>query len=194
MDSQKSITKFPMDNLIAPELEQSVCIRCGFCCDGTLFQHAHLNEGERGALPVEIEKASFSEGGRGYFRLPCRYFSGKCTIYDRQRAYVCGSYRCQLLKDLSDGMVTSEVAHETVLRAHEIRRGIISDFRRLTRSNKRLYFRQVLTELGKLQKSSAVNQLTGEFMNILIARCNIFEALLIRHFRSADDFEKLIMK
>ena len=30
--------------------------------------------------------------------------------------------------------------------------------------------------------------------DLLQARCNIFEALLIRHFRSTDDFDKLIMK
>lgn len=182
------------DRPVAPEQEQRICVRCGFCCDGTLFQHAHLNDGERGALPEEIEKAAFSEGGRDYFRLPCRYFSGKCTIYGHQRAYVCGSYRCQLLKDLSDGRVTSDEARDTVLRAHEIRRQIIRDFRRITRSKKRLYFRQVLTEMGRLHKSPGVNKLTEEPADVLIARCNIFEALLIRHFRSADDFEKLVMK
>ena len=25
-------------------------------------------------------------------------------------------------------------------------------------------------------------------------RCNIFEALLIRHFRSSEDFEKMVMR
>ncbi|MBE0674536.1 MAG: hypothetical protein IH591_07745, partial [Bacteroidales bacterium] len=86
----------------APAEEQAICVVCGFCCDGTLFVNAGLNQGERGSgLPEKIEQASFSEGGRDYFRLPCNYFSGKCSIYDRNRADVCSSFRCQLLKDLA---------------------------------------------------------------------------------------------
>ncbi len=34
----------------------------------------------------------------------------------------------------------------------------------------------------------------GEDQEPLIVRCNIFEALLIRHFLSEEDFNKLVMK
>ncbi len=56
------------------------------------------------------------------------------------------------------------------------------------------HFRQVLISLGKyLKPEGNGEQLTGE-QELLIARCNIFEALLIRHFRSEEDFEKMVMK
>ncbi|HOT16762.1 MAG TPA: hypothetical protein PLB07_03825 [Bacteroidales bacterium] len=178
----------------APVREQSVCVRCGFCCDGTLFMHAHLNDGERGNLPEKIEKAAFTEDEKDFFRLPCRYFSGKCTIYDCKRADVCSSYRCQLLKDLSDGKISIDAAHETVRQASIMRESIFKDFRRVTGSRRKMFFRQMLIELGRLQKTTSPDRSLGSDLDMLIARCNIFEALLIKHFRSEDDFEKMVMK
>lgn len=194
MNSHSVIIKSTMFKSVAPEQEQLVCVGCGFCCDGTMFLHAHLNEGERGNLPEKIEKAAFSEGGRDYFRQPCRYFNGRCSIYDRQRADVCGSYRCQLLKDLSGGIVTASDACDTVKRARDIRRQLLHDFHRLSGNRKRIHFRQLLIELGKMQKKSVSDSRMSAELDMLIARCNIFEALLIKHFRSADDFEKMVMK
>ena len=178
----------------APESEQSVCVSCGFCCDGTLFLHAHLNEGERGNLPEKIEEAAFTEDQKDFFHLPCQYFSGKCTIYDRKRADVCGSYRCQLLKDLSEAKISIDEARETVRQALLMRENIIEDFHRVTGSGKKLFFRRILAELGRLQKASLPNKILSTNLEMLTARCNIFEALLIKHFRSADDFEKMTMK
>lgn len=183
-----------MDTKMAPLVEQSVCVRCGFCCDGTLFLHAHLNEGERGSLPEKIENATFTEGGKDYFRLPCGYFAGKCGIYDRQRADVCGSYRCQLLKDLSEGKITAPEAFDTIMRAMIMRAGLLDEFHRLAGRDSGAYFRQVLTEMGKLQNVAAADDYASADFEVLIARCNIFEALLIKHFRSADDFDRMVMK
>ena len=194
MNSHPVIMKHQTDIPVAPEQEQLVCVRCGFCCDGTLFMHAHLNEGERGNIPEKIEKASFTEAGKDYFRLPCQYFSGKCTIYDRKRAYVCGSYRCQLLKDMEEGKISIDEAYKTVRQALLIRKSIVSDFRRVTGTRKKMFFRQMLIELGKLQKTIFPDQSNSADLEILIARCNIYEALLIRHFRSVDEFGKMVMK
>ena len=194
MNSLSVIMNQQTDRPIAPEQEQMVCVRCGFCCDGTLFQHAHLNDGERGFLPEKIEMATFSESGKDYFRLPCRYFKGKCSIYDLKRADVCGSYRCQLLKDLSGGIVTASDAYDTVERAMDMRAQLLHEFRRLTGNRKRIHFRQLLSELGGMQKQPLTESQPGAELEILNARCNIFEAQLIKHFRSADDFERMVMK
>lgn len=177
-----------------PVEEQSICIRCGFCCDGTLFFHAHLNPGERGHLPEKIEKNSFSKEGKDYFKLPCQYFSGKCTIYDRERAYVCGSYRCQLLKDFADGKIIVPDALEVVRDAMSMRKDILEEYRRISGEDTGINFRQLLLNLGKIQKAASEEKFLSRDYEMLLARCNIFEALLIKHFRSAEDFEKMIMK
>ncbi len=43
--------------LKGPPKEQDLCVNCGFCCDGTIFMHAVLIQGEKGNLPEKIQTA-----------------------------------------------------------------------------------------------------------------------------------------
>ena len=178
----------------APIQEQEICVGCGFCCDGTLFVHAVLNPGEKGNLPERIEENVFSEGEKDYFRLPCRYFYGRCTIYDMKRADVCGAYRCQLLKDLPVGKISFDQAMEMVGKARKVRRELLEQYGKLSGSDRNIPFMEVIKELGKNPRQDGRNASAGMEYELLLARCNIFEALLIKHFRSVDDFEKLVMR
>ncbi|MBE0675295.1 MAG: hypothetical protein IH591_11585 [Bacteroidales bacterium] len=99
-----------------------------------------------------------------------------------------------MLKDLAEGKISAEEAHETVRKAFAMRKTLMQNFRKVTVNRRNLFFRQLLIELGKIQKSTLESQPPGDDLDMLIARCNIFEALLIRHFRSADDFGKMVMK
>jgi hypothetical protein len=171
--------------------EQSICVTCGFCCDGTLFLHAHLNAGERGCLPRKIEENSISEEGKDFFRLPCHYFSDRCTIYDSKRADVCSSYRCQLLKDFEDDKIRLADALMIVQEAREIRAELFEKFKLITGNKDGIYFRQILRELGRIQERCPADDPLKMEYDILQVRCNIFEALLIKHIRSAGDFEKM---
>jgi len=177
----------------APAREQRICTGCGMCCDGTLFRHTGLIPGERGNLPVLIEEVSFSENGREYFRQPCPYFAGNCTIYKLNRPRTCSSYRCQLLKDVADGKVTAREASEVVERAKQVREELMDHFIGLTGNKRRITFRQVLEELGRINDSSGEECPEPVDIEILTARCNILEALLVKHFRSSTDFDNLIM-
>lgn len=151
--------------------------------------HAHLNPGERGVgqLPEKIEEASFSEDGKDYFRLPCHYFSGKCSIYSSKRADVCASYRCQLLRDHAEGKISTNSAMKIIGEARKIRDQLLVEYHRLTEVGNDVFFRQVLTTMAGYKEKE-------KDFEMLQSMCNIFEALLIKHFRSAEDFEKMIMK
>lgn len=186
--------------ITAPEEEQAICVRCGFCCDGTLFLQAHLNKGERGHLPEGIERDSFAgDDGKEFFRLPCRYFDVMCMIYDRQRADVCSSFRCQLLRDCADAKISPDDALKTVQEARILRDAIVKEYLDLTGKARDVCFRQILIDLGRLMKRGDMGRnFDGKMhpdapIEMLLVRCNIFEALLIRHFRSTEDFEKMIM-
>lgn len=178
----------------APAEEQAVCIRCGLCCDGTLFAYAVLNAGERENLPEKLEEQSYTEGGKDYFSLPCQYFSGKCTIYNLKRADVCSSYRCQLLKDQAEGKITHDAALSLVHEAMAMRHEILEQYRSISGDREKIFFKQLLVRLGKLREAQDEESQASSIYDLLIARCNIFETLLIKYFRSEEDFEKMIMR
>ena len=179
---------------VAPENEQAICLECGLCCDGTLFGHAELVPGEKGNLPDLIEQNVFTAGAKDYFRLPCLYFKEKCTIYGKPRAEVCGSYRCRLLSDMSEGKISPDEALETVRHARETRDSLASAYIAFSPANEILPFAGILMELGKSRKNADGDDVSATDHDIIQARCNIFEALLIRHFRPSGDFEKIVMK
>mgnify|MGYP000970339477 CR=1 FL=1 len=178
----------------APETEQRICIECGFCCDGTLFRTASLIPGERGSLPELIEASSFEEGGKEYFRLPCRYFAGRCTIYREKKAHICSAFRCRLLNSLADGEVSPEEALRIVAEAKLLRDEATGMFKVLTGKNGRIPFREVLAGLNSIRTADDEGGIKTSEVEMLVVRCNILEALLIKHFRTTEDFEKLIMK
>lgn len=178
----------------APLDEQKICVECGLCCDGTLFQHAHLDPGESGGLPARLEENSYSKDGKDYFRLPCHYFDGKCTIYDQKKANVCSGYRCQLLKDFAEEKITLDDALAVVSEALNMRDQILEQYRMFSGHSSKVYFKELLRKMGKIQDSFADGAPAEPAFDMLLAWCNIFEALLIKHFSPAGEFEKMIMK
>jgi hypothetical protein len=180
--------------MMAPENEQAVCITCGLCCDGTLFGHAVLKDGEKGSLPDLIEKNVFILDGKNYFRLPCLYFEGRCTIYGSSRADVCGSYRCRLLGDMAAGRIRPGEAFEIVRRARLMRQDIREAYRSFSGNEEELPLTVILRELGRYHERMAGGGEPDTGYEMLQAQCNIFEALLIRHFRPESDFENMVMK
>ncbi len=82
-----------------------LCLQCGLCCDGTLFQRANLAEGEQAlaeSLGLAFKAGPFGE----HLELPCpRFDGGCCSVYSVPRPKVCGAYRCDLL----DGYVAGTI-------------------------------------------------------------------------------------
>jgi hypothetical protein len=78
----------------------AVCLQCGMCCDGTLFNIAPLEAGEDAAaraLGMTVSEAT-SDGKRSSaFGLPCHlHQEGRCTIYGQWRPRICHTYSCRL--------------------------------------------------------------------------------------------------
>lgn len=176
----------------APAEEQKLCVGCGFCCDGTLFVHAILNPGERGNLPEKIEEQSYRDGEKDYFHLPCRYFSGKCSIYESKRAHVCGAYRCQLLRNFAEHKLSLEDALGIIREAVSMRGSLFEQYRFLSGHNDTPHFLKILRDLAKAEWQEFTGDLESIDFETFRARCNIFEALLIKHFRSEGDFERMM--
>ena len=140
-----------------------------------------------------LNEASYSKDGNDYFRLPCGYFDRKCTIYDQKKADVCSDFRCQLLRDFSDGKISHGDALRLVREAGRMRAELFAEWRRITGSRDSIYFMTLLRETGKMNESVREGGEVLPGCGPFVARCNIFEALLIKHFWSAGEFEKLMM-
>lgn len=175
----------------SPVAEQEICVNCGICCDGTLFDHAELEPGEMssGELPSKIAQNYRKMGEKERFMLPCHYFEEKCTIYDQKRAVVCSAFRCQLLKDFSKGRISKDDANKTVLNALKFRDEILELYKRIFGVDIKLSFRELLNEMGKM--TSPPTDKTKE-LALLKAKCNIYETLLIKNFKSVKSFERMI--
>jgi hypothetical protein len=74
-----------------------VCLRCGLCCDGTLFPTATLRDDEvEFAASLGLTTLHRDDGFYAWAQ-PCpKFVDGCCSTY-AERPDVCGKYRCALL-------------------------------------------------------------------------------------------------
>lgn len=172
--------------------EQKLCVSCGLCCDGTLFDKAVLQKGEKGSLPEKIEEKYFVEGEQEYFRLPCHYFNGKCSIYHLKKAHVCSSFKCQLLRDCIKGKVEYQAADSIVVHAKTLRAEIYDLASQLFDDEKKLPFRDLHTKLMEIKAKEPL-KMTDKLLELLMIKCQIFEVLLTRHFRADEEFQEMII-
>jgi Fe-S-cluster containining protein len=107
-------------------------VRCGFCCDGSLFGHVPLGDDEAASLPAPLAAVP-REGGktRLAFLQPCAAFRAQCTVYEA-RPKTCRTYRCELLKAVEAGEHAADDAVAVIARVHarrlEIERRVGSPF------------------------------------------------------------------
>jgi Fe-S-cluster containining protein len=101
---------------------QSLCLRCGLCCDGTVFEHVAIEPDELQTMrDAGIEVVA---GPPDHFALPCtRFANHTCHIY-AQRPRICARYRCRLLKRLESGEIDLEQAHQVVKKATYLAAGL----------------------------------------------------------------------
>src|SRR5438445_3020392 len=102
-----------------PSLTDTLCTRCGLCCDGSLFADVELaSSDEASALEVmglEIEDDDEDDGG--LLLQPCAALKGKrCSIYPH-RPDCCRTFECRLLQQVRRGAVSVERARQKIAEA-----------------------------------------------------------------------------
>lgn len=106
------------DAILIPRITspaQSLCVRCGLCCDGTIFQRARLAPEDDRTLLAAIGILPVSTAQGEGFRLPCHHHRQRiCTIYASWRPQVCHSFRCSVLRRLDSGELSLDEACEVV--------------------------------------------------------------------------------
>ena len=100
---------------------EQLCLACGLCCDGTLFDNVQLGPGDDAkkvkalGLPVEVSRGSTPVT---FFRQPCTALCAdhSCRVYaDRPRQ--CRTFECGVFKDVQAGRITFAAALRLVKQA-----------------------------------------------------------------------------
>jgi len=100
---------------------EQLCRACGLCCDGTLFHHVKLGEGDdpralrAGGLPVITSRAKIPVLRSTQ---PCAALCAdrSCRIY-AQRPMQCRTFECRVFQDLTSGRISKRAALALVRRA-----------------------------------------------------------------------------
>jgi Fe-S-cluster containining protein len=105
---------------MTPPLTDTLCTKCGLCCDGTLFADVELvGQAEVARLEsmgMEVENENRSTG---LLSQPCAALRGtRCGIY-AHRPRCCRVFKCDLLQSAERGSVTVERALEHIADARE---------------------------------------------------------------------------
>jgi uncharacterized protein len=103
----------------------NLCLACGLCCDGSLFERAVLKPGEE----TQAEKLGLvmisHDSSKPAFAQPCPAFKNEnCSVY-LQRPNVCKGFKCGLLLKYENGLLGLPEALENVgrVRAMQVELG-----------------------------------------------------------------------
>jgi len=141
-----------------PSLTNTLCTRCGLCCDGSLFADVELaNAAEASALEVmglEIEDADEDDGG--LLVQPCGALRGKrCSVYPH-RPDCCRTFACRLLQEVERGIVGVERAKEKIAEALNRIERVKELAGQLGTGNERLPLKERCMEALALSEASAI--------------------------------------
>lgn len=115
---RRSVTPFAIMSKPEPDLS-AVCVSCGLCCNGTLFQVAPLTKAEYSNL-IAVLDVELDSNGDGFLQLPCGALAGTtCTRYET-RMDVCRDFRCGVLDGVTNGELDAEKAVEVVTQTRQL--------------------------------------------------------------------------
>src|ERR1700685_671531 len=95
------------------ELTDTLCLRCGLCCNGVLFADVRRERGDESPL--------FQKFGARVAQ-PCPAFNSddcKCALYDKRPAR-CRKFECKQLLAVRAGKKTAEVALQKIREARKL--------------------------------------------------------------------------
>jgi hypothetical protein len=146
-----------------PSLTDTLCTRCGLCCDGSLFADVEL-AGRAEATRLEVMGLEIEDDDTDGMLLlqPCRALQGKrCGIY-AHRPECRRTFECRLLQDVRRGRVgvkrAGEQIAETLKRIGRVRKQTA----RLGRRNGHLPLRELCAEALGRDADPQVNRKRAE--------------------------------
>lgn len=162
----------------------NVCIECGLCCDGSMFDKARINKHDDLAFLQQMGVGSFTVGDKKFFQLPCRAQEGKlCRLYNDERRFkICRTFQCKLLKQYLSGKISYRTAM-AIIREIRMRRQSIKAFSKILNENQNCDEPAILSFIRELYHSGKLKDLTFRRSYAKqILDCIIFKELLKKRF------------
>ena len=132
---------------MTPLLTDTLCTKCGLCCDGTLFADVELvGQAEVARLEIMGMEVENEDRNIGLLSQPCAALRGtRCGIY-AHRPKCCRVFQCHLLQNAQRGTVTVERALEQIADARDQIRQVRAMLGRLGNSNEGLPIKERCAE------------------------------------------------
>jgi len=148
-----------------PSLTDTLCTRCGLCCDGSLFGDVEL-VGQAEATRLEIMGLEIEDNQADGDLLvqPCAALQGRrCGIY-AHRPKCCRTFECRLLQDARRGAVTIDRAADHIAEALKRIRRVKELLAQLGQRDDRLPLKERCTEVlaGEAEAPREVNRKRAE--------------------------------
>lgn len=171
------------------EKVESICVDCGLCCDGTIFDFIQSPPDEDISKWNKLKNVD-KDGVKG-IKLPCPYLDGsKCSIYNEEKPLACSAYFCRLARVVKAGNATTEEAKEIIKRTKKFRDIFEEEF------NEHYVFNKELSVKGNIDNFVEVVGGEDEFRTFLNDNIDFSIALrdlrmiLNKRFRLKTDKDK----
>lgn len=159
-------------------LASRLCLSCGLCCDGTLYEHAKVHEGEAAQTELAGFKVQKGDRKRSTFLFPCHNLDGKCcTAYERWRPKVCSSFFCEVQKRTAAGECTETEAMGLIANALSCRAQIMES---VPKGSSFTVARQRFDSIANTSEALAPEDAR------LVVRMFVLERFLDKHFRKPE--------
>lgn len=114
---------------------EQLCLACGLCCDGTLFEHVRLcpdddaNALEAGGLPVRVAR---TKPHIVHSLQPCAALcaDGSCRVYALRPAQ-CRAFECGVYADFVAGRISAVAARRLIKNARQLANRVLRLLRQL---------------------------------------------------------------
>ena len=113
--------------MVTTEQLSSICVQCGMCCDGTLFNRANIvdTDDEQAAANLGLTIVK-NEAQKPFFLQPCPHFKTCCTVYNENRPKVCISFFCAPLRKVQKSLISFEAAQGIIENALNMRTEVLN--------------------------------------------------------------------
>lgn len=172
---------------------ETLCLACGMCCDGSLFDNVRLAQGEsvktfKGmGLPVKLSRAKEPVA---FVRQPCPALCEnlECQVY-KERPLQCRSFECQVYKDLIADDLSLEAALRVVKQGRRKAERIRKLLRKMGECDEGLSIGKRFKRIQRRLESGRMDEDDGEAFAELGLAMHQFDLFAHKRFYTTEDSE-----